>query len=72
MVYKIFDQKAGSGRSVNKQIAEELHKPVLKKSKVGKLQARFKDNISVADLPEIESLSYKNEIVKYLLCIVYT
>ena len=33
MVYKIFDQKTGSGRSVNKQIAEELHKPVIKKVK---------------------------------------
>ena len=29
MLYKVFDQKAGLGVSVNKQLAEELHKPVI-------------------------------------------
>ena len=33
MVYKIFDKEAGSRVSVNKQLAEELHKPVIKKFK---------------------------------------
>ena len=33
MVYKVFDKKAGSGVSVNEQLAEELHKPVIKKLK---------------------------------------
>ena len=33
MVYKIFDRKIGSGVSVNEQLAEELHKPVIKKFK---------------------------------------
>ena len=33
MVYKIFDKKTGSGVSVNEQLAEELHKPVIKKIK---------------------------------------
>ena len=33
MVYKFFDKKAGSGVSVNEQIDEELHKPVIKNSK---------------------------------------
>ena len=31
MVYKFFDKKTWSGMSVNKQLAEELHKPVIKK-----------------------------------------
>ena len=31
MVYKFFNKKTGSGINVNKQIAEELHKPVIKK-----------------------------------------
>ena len=30
MVYKFFDKKTGSGISVNEQLAEELHKPVIK------------------------------------------
>ena len=33
MVYKFFDKKTGSGISVNKPLAKELHKPVIKKSK---------------------------------------
>ena len=41
MVYKFFDKKTGSGVSVNKQIAEELHKPVTKKSKEEKLKTIF-------------------------------
>ena len=31
MFYKFFDKKTGSGVSVNEQLAEELHKPVIKK-----------------------------------------
>ena len=31
MVYKFFDKKTGLGVSVNEQLAEELHKPVIKK-----------------------------------------
>ena len=36
MVYKFFDKKTGSGLSVNEQVAEELHKPVIKKFKIKK------------------------------------
>ena len=31
MVYTYFDKKTGSGISVNELLAEELHKPVIKK-----------------------------------------
>ena len=33
MVYKFFDKKTASGVSVNEQLAEELHKLVIKKFK---------------------------------------
>ena len=33
MVYKYFDKKTGSGVSVNEHLAEELHKPAIKKFK---------------------------------------
>ena len=33
MVYNFFDGKAGSGVSVNEQLAEELHKTVIKNTK---------------------------------------
>ena len=55
MVYKFFDKKTRSGVSVIEQLAEELHKPVIKKFKRRKVYARFKDNIWSAD--EMESLS---------------
>ena len=31
LVYKLFDKKTGLGVSVNEQLAEKLHKPVVKK-----------------------------------------
>ena len=31
MPYKVFDKKKGSGISVNEQLAQEIHKPVIKK-----------------------------------------
>ena len=64
------DKKTGSGISVNEQLAEELHKPVIKKFKRRKVYARFKDKIWAADLAEIGSLSSKNKNVKYLLCVI--
>ena len=70
MVYEFFDKKTGSGISVNEQLAEELHKPVKKKFKRRKVYARFKDNIWVADLAEMGSLSSKNKNVRYLLCVI--
>ena len=70
MLYKIFDEKTGSGISVNEQLAEELHKPIIKKLERRKVYTRFKDNIQAADLAGMGSLSYSNRNVKYLLCVI--
>ena len=43
--YKFFDKKTGSGVSVNEQLAEELHKPVIKK--------KSKEEKSMRDLKTI-------------------
>ena len=56
--------------SFNEQQAEKLRKPVTKKFKKRIVYARFKENICAADLAEMESLSSKNENVKYLLRVV--
>ena len=56
--------------AVNKQLAEELHKPVIKKFKKRKIYARFKDNIWAADFAEMGSLSSKNKNARYLLCVI--
>ena len=70
MFYKLFDKKAGSAISVNDQLDEKLHKPVVKNSKRRKVYARFKDNILAEGLTEMGSLSSKNKNVKYLLYII--
>ena len=66
----IKEQKTGSEVSVNEQLAEPLHKPVLKKFKRRKIYARFKDSIQAADLAEMESLSSNSKNIKYLLCAI--
>ena len=48
MVYKFFDKKSkGSGiKSMpNQQLANGLHKPMIRKFKKGKVYSSFKDNI---------------------------
>ena len=70
MVCKVFNKKSGWGMSVNEQLAEELHKPVTKYSKRRKFYVRFKDNVWVADLAEMKSLSSKYKNIKYLLCVI--
>ena len=70
MVYKFFGKRTGSRISVTEQLAEELHKPVIKKFKLRKVYARLKDDIWAADLPEMESLSSKNKNVKYFLSVI--
>ena len=67
---RFFDKKTRSGVSISEQLAEELHQPVIKKFKRRKVCARFKDNIWVAGLAEIESLSSENTNIKYLLCVI--
>ena len=64
MVYKIFNKKTGVERSVNEELAWELHKPVIEKFKRRKVYARFKGNTWAADLAEMVSLSSFNLSVK--------
>ena len=66
MVYKFFDSKV-EGRGAkhvntklapqNQQLAEELHKPIIKKIEKRKVHAAFKDNIWGADLADMQLLS---------------
>ena len=60
MVYRFFDQKTASGVSVNEELAQQLHKPVIKKFKTRKVYVKFKVNIWAAHFHEIGSLSSKN------------
>ena len=65
-----FDKRAGSGMSINKQLAKKLNKPVIKKFQRRKVYSRFKDDIWAADSVEMRSLISKNKNVKYLICLI--
>ena len=63
MVYKFFDKiSVGSGiaRSSSLKLADELHKPVIKKINKRKVYSQFKDNIWGVDLADTRLLSKKN------------
>ena len=82
MIYKFFDKKStGSGtakpssleritRDSSLILADELHKPVIKKFNKRKVYLQFKDNIWGVDLADMQSLSKKNKSIKYLLCVI--
>ena len=79
MVYKFFDSKvapldkktiSGKGIKNNKILAEELHKPVIKKFNKRKSYSQFKDNIWGVDLADMRLLSKQNKSIKYLLCAI--
>ena len=73
MVYKFFDKKS-MGRGIKKDssliLADELHKPVMKKFNKRKVYSQFKDNIWEVDLADMQSLSRKNKGIKHLLCAI--
>ena len=67
-----FGKKTGLGAKakVNEELAQELHKPVIKKFKRRKVYTRFNDGIWATDLAEMASLSSKNWGDKHLLCVI--
>ena len=54
----------------NKILAEELHKPVIKKFNKRKAYSQFRENIWGVDLADTQSLSKKNKGIKNLLCAI--
>ena len=74
MVYKFFDKKSsGSGVAAiepNYQLANELHRQIIRKFKRRKVYSSFRDNIWGVDLADMQSLSKYNKGIKYLLCAI--
>ena len=71
MVYKFFDKiSMGSGIASSSILADELHKPIIKKFEKRKVYSQFKDNIWGVDLADMQSLSRKNKGIQYLLCVI--
>ena len=84
MVYKFFDKKSASSSGVtmlanesaanneikqNLQLAEELHKTIIRNFKKGRVYLRFKDSISDADLADMQSVIRLNKKFRFLLCV---
>ena len=86
MVYNFFDSKVaspdkksvGSGAKrvntkitpQNEQLAEELHKLIIRKFKKRKVYSIFKDNIWSVDLADMQLLSKYNKGIRFLLCVI--
>ena len=73
MVYKFFDKKfsrSGIANETNYQLADELHKSIIRKFKKRKVCSSFRGNIWGVDLADMQSLSKCNKGIKYLLCVI--
>ena len=70
---KFFDKKlkgAGIKNEIkqNQQLANELHKPIIRTFKKRKAYYLFKDNIRGVDLADMQLISKYNKGIRYLLC----
>ena len=54
----------------NEQLAEELHKPNIRKFKKRKVYSAFKDNMWGADLADMQLISKFNKGFNFLLCVI--
>ena len=54
----------------NQKLAEELHKPIVKKFRKRKVHATFKDTIWGADLADMQLISRYNKGIRFLLCVI--
>ena len=73
MVYNFFakkSSKSGVDAEPNYQLANELHRQVIRKFKRRKVYSSFRNNIWGVDLADMQSLSKYNKGNKYLLCAI--
>ena len=54
----------------NSQLANKLHKPIIRKFKKRKVYSSFKDNIWGVDLADMQLTSKYNKGIKYILCAI--
>ena len=54
----------------NKELAEELLKPIIRKFEERKVYSPFIDNIWGADLADIQSISKFNKGIRFSLCVI--
>ena len=54
----------------NEQLADELHKPIIRKFEKRKVYSTFKDYIWGVDLADMQLLSKYNKGIRFLLCVI--
>ena len=73
MVYKFFDKNcSGNGVATepNYQLANKLHRQIIRKFKRRKVYSSLRDNIWCVGLADMQPLSKYNNGMKYLLCAI--
>ena len=74
MVYNFFDKKSSGDMIANNkeniQLANELHKPIIRKFRKRKVYFSFRYNIWGVDLPDMQLLSKFNKGFRFLLYVV--
>ena len=75
IAYEFFDKKTVGAAikneiTSNKELAEELHKAIIRKFKKRKVYSSFIDNIWGADLADIQLVRKLNKGISSLLCII--
>ena len=78
MVYTFFDKKSpGNGINMHENnehpldLAEELHKPIIRTFKKRTLYSRFKDSIRGVDLADIQLISRFNKRFSFYLLFIF-
>ena len=72
---QIFDKKSPSSgikneNVSNKELGEELHKPIIRKFQKIKTLSPFIDNIWGADLVDMQLINKFNKEINFLLCVI--
>ena len=75
MIYNFFDRKTSGGAinnetMSNNELAEELHKTIIRKFNKRKLQSTFIDNIWSTDLADMEIINKFNKGICFSLCVI--
>ena len=75
MICKFIDKKVSGGtvkneNIYNKELSEELHKPIIKKFRERTVESPLVDNISGADLTDMQLITKFKEGICFLLCLI--
>ena len=75
VVDKFFDKKYSGGAVTseiisNQELAEEIHKPIIRKFETRKVDSSFTDNICGADLVDMQLINKFDEEIHFKICVI--